>query len=131
LIEVTMAIGIVSLILLSIVGILPLGLESMNRATSDSLQTAIRRSLAAEISRTPFSKIKSWRNVKRFYDVNGIEVDEGADFRVAAMRVTRVEEGIRLPADQVSEHLARVHFEFFRNGNRVGSASVLTADKGS
>lgn len=57
LVEVTLAIGIVSFSLLAILGLMPVGLTTMRQAMDSTIETQIVRQISAEMLLTPFSQL--------------------------------------------------------------------------
>jgi len=59
LVEVTLAIGIVSFAMLALLGVVPVGLSTMRQAADRTVESQIVRQIGAEALYTPFSELKT------------------------------------------------------------------------
>jgi len=76
LVEVLLAIGIVSFALLTIFGLIPVGLEAMNSATQSTVQSDIMKTIYSQLESTPFSELNNFAgpgntNFPAFFDYDG------------------------------------------------------------
>lgn len=67
LVEVTLAIGIVSFSLLAVLGLMPVGLSTLRQATEQTVESQIVQKLGGEASLTSFSKIGANFSGRTFY----------------------------------------------------------------
>lgn len=77
LVEVTLALGLVSFSLVGLMGMLPVGLSNFREAMEIQTQTRIAQQIAAELQLTPFQTISDGTfetGFPRFYDDEGAAV---------------------------------------------------------
>ena len=67
LVEVTIAIGVVSFCLLTVIGLLPVGLGTLREAIDQTVQSQIAQKLAGEILLTPYSQLTTKYAGSNFY----------------------------------------------------------------
>ncbi len=73
LVEVTIAIGIISFGLVAIVGLMPVGLVTMRQAMDQTIEAQISQQMAGEASLMPFSQLKEYvEKGPYFYTAEGI-----------------------------------------------------------
>ncbi len=87
LIEVTMAIGLISFAMLSIVGLMPVGLSTLRNAMNQTVEGQIVQKMSGRFLLTPFSQLRTNYSTSQsfYYDQEGEEVP-GAG--TAAFKVT-------------------------------------------
>ena len=76
LIEVTLAMGIISFSLLTILGLMPVGLNTMRQAMDSTQRAQILRRISGEVMVKPWSQIRGTNaldGTKRFFDDEGQE----------------------------------------------------------
>jgi len=83
LVEVTIAIGIVSFILLTMLGLMPVGLSTLRQAMDQTVEGQIAQKLNGDILMTPFSQIAAKYSGKTLY-FN----DEGVETNASGSRYT-------------------------------------------
>lgn len=72
LVEVTLALGLVAFALISVLGLMPVGLTTMREAMDQTTQSQISRRVAGEMMLTPFSKLDAWlANGPIYFDDQG------------------------------------------------------------
>lgn len=79
LIEVTLAVGVVSFALLVAMATIPAGLSALSEAGQSNTRAEIIRAVSAELRSTPFDRINDYLASSRFpilTDVDGVEVPE-------------------------------------------------------
>lgn len=79
LIEVTLAVGIASVALVALMGMLPQGIRTLKRAGDQAIEARIHQQIVSEISLTDWDKrfeYNSTENRIRFYDDQGIDITE-------------------------------------------------------
>lgn len=98
LVEVTMALGIISFALVALVGMLPIGLSNFRQAVETQTQAEIVQQIASEVQQANFSSL--WTNnsspfmgsFRRYYDERGTPVPTESDpahlYTVEADRTT-------------------------------------------
>ncbi len=67
LIEVTLALGIVSFALITILGVMPVGLNSLRDAVDETTESQIIRQIGAEATLLPFASIQTEMEGKTYY----------------------------------------------------------------
>lgn len=116
LIEVTIALGITAVALVSLMGMLPRGMETLRAAADKAIEGRIHQQILGEIQLTPWessgagggaggagesgSPIDSFDKQIRYYDDQGIELAEtekGGDSHVYTARIHLPKEGDSLP----------------------------------
>lgn len=107
LVEVTLALGITAVALVSLMGMLPQGLKTLQRANDQAVMGRIHQQILGEIQLTPWeskgggpSPLESFHRTVRFYDDQGIEIPEsekGDLGHVYTARVTLPRSGQALP----------------------------------
>lgn len=80
LVEVVLAIGVISFCLLAVLGLMPVGLSTMRQAMDATIETQIVRQISGEALLTPFSQLGTTFSNKTFYfDAEGIEETGASD----------------------------------------------------
>jgi len=67
LVEVTLAIGIISFSLLTVLGLMPVGLTTLRQATEQTIESQIVQKIGSEAQLTSYSKLASSFSGKTFY----------------------------------------------------------------
>ncbi len=79
LVEVTLALGVVAFSLVSILGVLPVGLTNLRTAIDTSVETQIFNQVASEVALMSYTEIDDYvQTSPLYYDDNGRRVDSGA-----------------------------------------------------
>ena len=76
LIEVTLAVGIAAVALVSLMAMIPQGLQAMRLATDTAVETRIHQQVISEISLAPWKDRDVYNEQIRYYDDQGIQVTE-------------------------------------------------------
>lgn len=77
LVEVTLAIGIISFGMLSVIGMIPVGLSTIRHAIDERIEAQIAQGMKAEILLTPFSELSETYAKKTFhFDAEGKPTDQ-------------------------------------------------------
>lgn len=107
LVEVTIALGITAVALVSLMGMLPKGMETLRRAADQAIEGRIHQQVLGELQLTPWepvgggtSPIDSFHRSVRFYDDQGIELEEskkGETEHVYTARIHVPKKGDSLP----------------------------------
>jgi uncharacterized protein (TIGR02598 family) len=109
LVEVTIAMGITAVAMVSIMGMLPRGMQTMQRANDKAIEARIHQQILGELQLTPWeaasgggpSPIDAYDKTVRYYDDQGIELLEsqkGAREHIYTARVNLPKTGDKLPA---------------------------------
>lgn len=107
LVEVTLAIGITAVALVSLMGMLPKGMQTLQRANDLAVMGRIHQQILGELQLTPWESslggaapIDSFDDMVRFYDDQGIELpdsERGSFSHVYTARISIPRQGGRLP----------------------------------
>lgn len=108
LVEVTIAMGITAIAMVSIMGMLPRGMQTMQRANDKAIEARIHQQILGELQLTPWesatrggsSPIDGYHKTVRYYDDQGIELLEsqkGGREHVYTARVNLPKKGEALP----------------------------------
>ena len=108
LVEVTLAIGITAIALVSLMGMLPKGLQTLQRANDKAVMGRIHQQILGEIQLTPWelgsggtSPLDAFDGEIRYYDDQGIELpqnESGGFNHVYTARITIPNPGSGLPS---------------------------------
>jgi uncharacterized protein (TIGR02598 family) len=71
LIEVTIAIGIVSFALVTLLGVVPIGLMASQEAQQQTARSQIIKQISSDLGMMPFAKIPDYIASNQYYDYNG------------------------------------------------------------
>lgn len=132
LVEVTIALGLVSFSLVGLMGMLPVGLSNFREAMEIQTQTRIAQQIAAELQLTPFQTISDGTfqtAFPRFYN------DEGASVGAAesVYTVTAAAPGsLELPGGQVNPNTLLLTFGIGKKSapGRAGAFSLVASNTG-
>jgi len=128
LVEVLLAIGIVSFALLTIFGLIPVGLGAMNNATVSTVQSDIMKTIYAQLESTPFSELPQFAgsgntNFPVFFDYDGGQIkdaksatDQGVSF-IATVRLEPTRETLEPGSN---EFVPQERGQFWRGRIYVG-----------
>jgi uncharacterized protein (TIGR02598 family) len=86
LIEVILAIGIISFAMLPMLGMIAIGMTTFKSSLSETIQTQILQQLYAEVQQTSFANLSSVLGTVRYFDGDGLEVSPD---KMAYSSVTR------------------------------------------
>lgn len=111
LVEVTMAIGIVGFCLLTLMGLLPTGLNALNDASRETTDAQIVQQIVSQAMLTPFSQIPKMLkdNSPTWYDEGGLKLTESntrPHFEVSLEQLATVYPGSDQAADKQGGKLA-------------------------
>ena len=109
LVEVTIAMGITAVAMVSIMGLLPGGMQTMQRANDKAIEARIHQQILGELQLTPWeavsgrgaSPVDAFDKTVRYYDDQGIELLErqkGEREHVYTARINLPKKGDQLPA---------------------------------
>jgi uncharacterized protein (TIGR02598 family) len=101
--EVTIAVGIAALGLVALLGLMPQGLEMARKTGELAAQREIVEQIARDLEQTSWKDLDTMANgtgVYRFFDEQGVEVDQGsfntsyvANVRVSAISMAQLPQG--------------------------------------
>ncbi|MCB1086152.1 MAG: Verru_Chthon cassette protein B [Verrucomicrobiae bacterium] len=107
LVEVTLAIGITAVALVSLMGMLPKGLKTLQKAADQAVMGRINQQILGELQVTPWdsvgsggSPLESFDGAVRIYDDQGIELpktERGSFDHVYTAKISVPSKGNRLP----------------------------------
>ncbi len=82
LIEVTVALGIVTFAVVSVMGLLPMGLNVMREAADQTAVAQITREISADLLLTPFSELDAYIGAHgtRHFDADGVRTDDSSAY---------------------------------------------------
>jgi len=129
--EVVIALGITSFALVAMLGVIPVGLQSIKDSVFVTSQAAITESLVANAQRTPWDKLDAWNGALRYFSVEGrpLTTADSAAFAVTTRLVKSVPAASTgLPHQQ----LARLTVEIRSlTGQQTARISALVGNNGS
>jgi len=98
LVENTLALGILAFALISLMGLIPLGLDNFQSAKSQSVEIEIMKVVSAIAQQTPYDQMTAAMSGKTLYfGENGLEVDADDPERIYAA-VMQITPNVVLPA---------------------------------
>ena len=124
LVEVCLALGIVSFALLSVVGLMPVGLSAMRQAMDQTTEAQIARTISGEAALVPFDELDQYAAKGPYYFTQeGTRQDSKGDVTRFAVSLTRID--TKFPgssnAPNLSNNIATFRVETAR---LAGSAEV-------
>lgn len=129
LIEVTIALGITAIALVSLMGMLPKGMETLRRAADKAIEGRIHQQILGELQLTPWEAptggdilVREFDQQIRYYDDQGIELLEnqkGETEHVYTARIHVPEIGSNLPPSVGSSQYGGVMEESFGGGGEL------------
>ena len=133
LIEITIAITIASLALVSLLGMVPQGIRTMKMATDMAIETSIHQQIISELTQTDWDDRYNYDNAIRFYDDQGILVteaqnraDDGLYPIVYSVRILVPKENAQLPSVLAKPGGQRSTFKGFDNTSLVKVSGART-----
>lgn len=123
LIEVTLALGIISFALVSLLGLLPAGLSSFRDSMRTTVSAQVSQRLIAEMRQAEFAGLSIGVQPERYFSVEGIEVLEAqkAD-SVTSARVTVLANALLPGSAAASANLKLIRVEIAPNpGGQVAN----------
>ncbi len=104
LVEVVLAVGIMALGVVTILGLLPHGLEMSRRTANEMAETRIVDQIVGELQNTRWSTVDAMGDQVRYFDDQGLELQSGdQDFNTTVSYVVQVsipDRDVRLPSNQ-------------------------------
>lgn len=81
LVETAMAVGIAGFVLLTVIGLQPVGLMTLRSSMDSTIETQIVKQISGEIGLTAFSQIDAFAQKPFYFDTDGKRVDSAGDSR--------------------------------------------------
>lgn len=121
-----MALGVVAFALVSLMGILPIGLMSAREAITQTAQTQILKRIASELELLPFTNLPAYVAQTRYYDYDGKETTNstGAGYQVQLSTAAASYPGSTNVAG-LADHLRDVRVIIQRPPQGTNAASIL------
>ncbi len=137
LIEVTISLGIVAFVMVSLVGLLPAGLSNFQTAMSQTMESQIVQGLSEEIALTDFSNLSDLSGKKFTYDNSGISTRAGdpATIYTATVQIEPVDSLASYPVrlqDTSSRNEAynvRIKISRINQPQQINQYSLIVANK--
>ncbi len=136
LLEVTIAVGITFLAIVTILGLTPVGLETLTEAARQSARAEIFKLVAAELESTPFDELDAFitERFPVYFDFEGVElepenVDEAVYTATCNLSGLELNGQIRRARIQVGFH-SNPSSGGTSSTSRVHSRPVILVDKG-
>lgn len=133
LIEVTLALGVASVALITLLGMVPVGLNTFRSAIETTVRTDVTRRIVADMQQTPFSSINSSQS-NYFFTDEGTPTSQGAANSVFKVNYT-VSSNVSYPGGS-SSALKKVTVLFYtqqdqaKNGPATYTNVVYVANNG-
>lgn len=116
LVEVVLAVGIMALGVVTILGLLPHGLEMSRKTANEQAETRIVDTIVGELQTTEWSALNDQRKTSRYFDDQGLEIERSSSgFNMLLSYVVQVDipdADVILPTndtqDGVNQNLRRV-----------------------
>ncbi|PTX93015.1 hypothetical protein DB345_15365 [Spartobacteria bacterium LR76] len=137
LIEVTISLGIVAFVMVSLVGLLPAGLSNFQTAISQTIESQIVQGLSEEIALTDFSNLSDLAGKKFTYDNSGISTIAGdpATIYTATVKLEAVDSLASYPVrlqDSAARNEAynvRIQISRVNQPQQINQYSLIVANK--
>lgn len=123
LVEVTLALGIMSFALVGLIGLLPVGLSTFRSAMDNSISTQISQRLLNEAGQTDFDQLLATPQTVRYFDDQGNELTAANKARAIYHTNLVVAPATALPGAVPNQNLATV---FLQIANNPGSKPVTS-----
>jgi len=126
LVEVTLAIGIVSFALVTLLGIVPIGLMANQEAMGQTARSHILKQISSDLGMLPYDKVSGYLAATQYYDYDGkrLSGQSGTTFTVALTNAAASYPGSTNLAD-LDQRLARVKVSI-RRAAEPEAAAILT-----
>ncbi len=126
LVEVTLALGLVTFAAVAILGLLPTGLLVMRQAMDQTVQAQILRSIAGQALVEPFDQLDT--SGPFFFDDEGLAVagEEGSVYTVTISSHTPLYPGSGNATESLDRSLTKLRIEILEQRGGVGSRKTNT-----
>ena len=112
LVETVLALGIVATVMVTLMALLPTGMDIMKEAGTNTVGARIANQLVSKLQLSDYDKIQQWHDEERYYDDMGTEVFKSDDdFKMRRIYTAKVEvdeESPELPGKNKNDYLRRV-----------------------
>ncbi len=123
LVEITLALGIVSFALVSVLALMPLGMKNLRAAIDTTVSAQITQSLVAETQQTDFVELEPFT---RSFDEQGQPLDTFSSPGAIYDARVSVDPGVTLPGSAPNTNVARIRVEIVANPGRKSLSSAFT-----
>ena len=97
LIEIVVAVGIVATVMVALLGMIPTGLNTVNRAADTMAEIRIAQQILGEIQVSDFNSIEEWASSDIYYDRDGIQLEDNDPLLQKYTARVEIENGVTLP----------------------------------
>ena len=112
LVETVLAIGIVSTVMIALMGLIPVGMKMMKEAGVNTVGARIANKLLGEVQLSEFDDIQQYNNKEYWFDDMGTQLKKGQEEskirRIYTAKVEVEEENTQIPGAQPNKFLKRV-----------------------
>ena len=112
LVETVLAIGIVSTVMIALMGLIPVGMKMMKEAGVNTVGARIANKLLGEVQLSEFDDIQQYNNKIYWFDDMGTQLKKGQEEskirRIYTAKVEVEEENPQIPGAQPNKFLKRV-----------------------
>ena len=112
LVETVLALGIVATVMVTLMALLPTGMDIMKEAGTNTVGARIANQLVSEIQLSDYEKIQQWNGKEYYFDDMGTQLiknDEESKFRrIYTARIEVDEKNPELPGKKENKYLRRV-----------------------
>ena len=112
LVETVLALGIVATVMVTLMALLPTGMDIMKEAGTNTVGARIANQLVSEVQLSDYDKIQQWNGEERYYDDMGTQISKNDEqFKMRRIYTARVEvdeESPELPGKYKNDYLKRV-----------------------
>lgn len=112
LVETVLALGIVATVMVTLMALLPTGMDIMKEAGTNTVGARIANQLVSEIQLSDYEKIQQWNGKEYYFDDMGTELtkndQESKNRRIYTARIEVDEKSPELPGKYENKYLKRV-----------------------
>jgi uncharacterized protein (TIGR02598 family) len=133
LVEVLLALGIVSFAFMALCGMLPVGLKTYRDAMDATCRANIVRVVSAELAQSPYTTINATltnTDKDRYFSDQGLVVTNAADARFCVKYVNVLSETMLFGATNSSLKPVTIEISAVQGGRSLSRVTVFVADNG-
>ena len=112
LVETVLALGIVATVMVTLMALLPTGMDIMKEAGTNTVGARIANQLVSEIQLSDYEKIQQWNGKEYYFDDMGTQLikndQESKNRRIYTARIEVDENNPELPGKKENKYLRRV-----------------------
>ncbi len=112
LVETVLALGIVATVMVTLMALLPTGMDIMKEAGTNTVGARIANQLVSEIQLSDYEKIQQWNGKEYYFDDMGTQLikndQESKNRRIYTARIEVDEKNPELPGKKENKYLRRV-----------------------